>query len=90
MVIREPTAVAAPVVPPSRVHGKGKKVRIPSCSPSSSDDEGSFCDDPLPGHLVVCYFICSFALYMLHTPLFFVYADFFVLVCFMRRFFNDV
>ena len=54
VVIRELTAVAALVVPPSIVHGKGKKVRIPSCSPSSSDDEDSFCDDPLPGHLVVC------------------------------------
>ena len=54
VVIREPTVVMAPVVPSSVVHGKGKSVRIPSRSPSSSDDEGSFCADLLPGQLVVC------------------------------------
>ena len=54
MVIREPTVAAAFVVPSSVVHWKGKSVRIPSRSPSSSDDEGSFCANPLPGQLVVC------------------------------------
>ena len=54
VVIREPTAIAAPAVPPSIVHGKGKKIRIPSHSPPSSDDEDSLYDDPLPGHLVLC------------------------------------
>ena len=64
VTIREPTVAVAPVV-----HGKGKLVRIPSRSSSSSDDEGSFCADPLPGQLVVCYYICSYAFYVLHTPL---------------------
>ena len=54
VVIREPTVAAASVVPSSVVQGKGKSVRIPSDSSSSSDDEGSFCADPLPGQLVVC------------------------------------
>lgn len=54
VVIREPDAVAVPAVSPSIAHGKGKKIRIPSRSPPSSDEEDSLFDDPLPGHFVVC------------------------------------
>ena len=51
VVIREPVAVPATSSP--IVHGKGKNVRLPSCSPPSSDDEDSLHVDPFPGHFVV-------------------------------------
>ena len=54
VVIKESVAVTVPATSSPIVHGKGKNIRLPPCSPPSSDDEDSLYADPLPGHFVVC------------------------------------